>query len=123
MHITLTRIIVFGQAIDKLKIFYIENFNLTVIEETKHEWVVLSAGPIEIALHRIGQAYRTNDDFNAGSNTKLVFNINTDLRAFRQILIEKGVLLKEIKSFPGINSLFCDGEDPEGNVFQLQQSL
>lgn len=123
MHITLTRIIVFGQAIDKLKIFYIENFNLTVIEETKHEWVVLSAGPIEIALHRIGQAYRANDDFNAGSNTKLVFNINTDLRAFRQILIEKGVLLKEIKSFPGINSLFCDGEDPEGNVFQLQQSL
>jgi hypothetical protein len=125
MHVSLTRIIIFGQAIDKLKTFYVDNFNLAVIEETKHEWVVLSAGPIEIALHRIGQAYRIENgkDFKADGNIKLVFDIAAGLTQFRQKLVEQGVLMSELKSFAGINYLFCDGEDPEGNVFQLQQSL
>ncbi len=121
MEASLSRVIIFGQAIDKLKAFYVGNFCLPVVEEVEHEWVVLNAGPVEIALHRIGEAYLAEEGgvFRADSNTKLVFELAGNLHIFRQKLIEQGVLMREIKSFAGINSLFCDGEDPEGNVFQL----
>ncbi|MFZ6000295.1 MAG: VOC family protein, partial [Bacteroidota bacterium] len=59
----------------------------------------------------------------AESNTKLVFLISHDLPLFRRKLAENGVEIGEVKSFDGINSLFCDGEDPEGNVFQIEQKL
>ncbi|SDD94427.1 hypothetical protein SAMN05216464_103114 [Mucilaginibacter pineti] len=125
MEISLTRIILFGQNIEKLKNFYVDNFNFSVIEEIPHQWVVLNAGSIEIALHKIGEAYLTkpDDDFKVTSNTKLVFTLKTDLTLFRQELLKRGIAIKEIKSFDGINSLFCDGEDPEGNVFQLEERL
>jgi len=120
MQALLTRIILFGQDIDKLKDFYLMNFNLTVIEETEHLWVVLNAGAVEIGLHRVGEAYLTTNKagFKANSNTKLVFSIDTDLNLFRQNLIIKGVSMGEIRSYAP-NMLHCDGEDPEGNVFQL----
>jgi predicted enzyme related to lactoylglutathione lyase len=121
MQIALSRIILFGQNIAKLKDFYIENFGLSLVEEIKDEWVVLKAGQMEIAFHKIGAAYQSAGEFKAESNTKLVFKIETELAALRKRLISDGVLLGEIKSFPGIDALFCDGEDPEGNVFQLEQ--
>ncbi len=80
---------------------------------------------MELAIHKIGQGYEPNEgeEFRVENNIKLVFYINDNLENFRQRLIEKGVLIGDIKSFDGINSLFCDGEDPEGNVFQIEQKL
>ncbi len=123
MQITPYRIILFGQNITKLKDFYIENFGFSLVEETEGQWVVLKAGSMELAFHKIGEAYQTAEEFKAISNTKLVFKVESDLVGVRERLIDKGVLLGEIKSFAGINALFCDGEDPEGNMFQLEQRL
>ena len=125
MKFSLGRIIIFGHFIEKLKFFYVENFGFSVIEEITNQWIVLNAGQMELAIHKIGQGYEPNEgeEFRVESNIKLVFYINDNLENFRQRLIEKGVLIGEIKSFDGINSLFCDGEDPEGNVFQIEQKL
>lgn len=125
MKASLTRIILFAYDVEKLKTFYTDNFQLTVIEEIKNEWVVLNAGTIEIALHKVGEAYVTKPGikFRTESNIKLVFNVKTNLALLRQKLLSAGIAVKEIKSFEGINSLFCDGEDPEGNVFQLEERL
>ncbi|GAA3989167.1 hypothetical protein [Mucilaginibacter dorajii] len=123
MQIALYRIILFGQNITKLKDFYVENFGFSLVEETEDQWVVLKAGAMELAFHKIGEAYQTTEEFKAVSNTKLVFKIGSDLAGLREQLIGNGVLLGEIKSFAGINALFCDGEDPEGNMFQLEQRL
>jgi hypothetical protein len=30
--------------------------------------------------------------------------------------------MRQIKSYPPLTGPLCDGEDPEGNVFQLAQS-
>jgi hypothetical protein len=122
---SLNRIIIFGNLVGELKDFYVENFGFTIIEEIKDQWIVLSAGQMEIAIHKIGQGYEPNDGekFRANSNTKLVFSLNENLDLFRKQLVEKGVVVGDIKSFNGINSLFCDGEDPEGNVFQIEQKL
>lgn len=117
----LDRIIIFGANIEALKNFYQSNFNLQVIEEIANEWVVFKAGSIEIAFHRIGLAYRNDEPFEAANNTKLVFNVHQDLNDFRDTLIAKGVIMKEIKTFEGMDFLFCDGQDIEGNVFQLCQ--
>lgn len=121
MQITISRIIIFGRDIDLLKHFYADNFNLRVIEEIPGEWVVLNAGAVEIALHKIGEAY--TDDMPKVNNIKLVFTIPANLKQLRQKLTDSGVALKDIRSFPGINSIFCDGEDPEGNVFQLEERI
>jgi hypothetical protein len=122
---TLGRIIIFGHLVDKLKSFYVDNFNFLVTEEIKDQWIVLSAGQVEIAIHKIGQGYEpeAGKEFRAESNTKLVFNINDNIKGFRQRLVDRGVIIGDIKSFEGIDSLFCDGEDPEGNIFQIEQRL
>jgi len=119
--LTLDRIILFGNDIKGLKDFYQSIFKLVLIEEIENEWVVFKAGLIELALHRIGSEYYNDSNFKAERNIKLVFTITKEMASFRAELIEKGVQMKEIKSFEGIDFLFCDGEDIEGNVFQLSQ--
>lgn len=118
--LTLNRIILFGNDITGLKEFYQSVFKLVLIEEIENEWMVFKAGQMELALHRIGAEY-SNEFFKAQSNTKMVFTITEEIASLRAELIEKGVHMKEIKSFEGIDFLFCDGEDIEGNVFQLSQ--
>ena len=117
------RIILFGHQIERLKRFYVEHFNLMIEEDIKDQWVVLSAGQIQLALHRVGAAYEPQDGqpFRAESNTKLVFRISEGIENFRERLLDKGVTIGDIKSFEGYHSLFCDGEDPEGNVFQIEE--
>ena len=118
------RIILFGWQIERLKKFYVDNFGFTVIEETREEWVVLDAGQIEIALHKINEKYKDleKNHLNETNNVKLVFKVN-DVALLRNKLKKNSVDIQEIKSFTGYNSLFCDGQDCEGNRFQLEQRL
>lgn len=44
-----------------------------------------------------------------------------DIHAAIQQLPDKNILTNEVKTFSGYNFFICDGEDPEGNVFQLKQ--
>lgn len=120
-----SRIILFGHQVDVLKSFYVKFFHFTVTEEIKGQWIVLDMGGTELALHKIGGEYEPapGATFRAESNTKMVFQIAEDLHAFRQTLLDHGSSIGEVKKFDGIHSLFCDGEDPEGNVFQLEQRL
>ncbi|MBA4146243.1 MAG: lactoylglutathione lyase [Cytophaga sp.] len=122
---SLGRIIIFGHLVDKLKTFYVDNFDFAVVEEIKDQWIVLNAGQIELALHKIGPGYVPEDgkEFRVESNSKFVFYISDNLVGFRQRLVDKGVVMGDIQSYQGIDSLFCDGEDPEGNVFQIEQRI
>ncbi len=123
MKTTFGRLILYVHDVEALKGFYSENFGFEVIEEIASEWVVLKSGSMELALHRIGEAYRT-DAQRTTSNAKLVFNLaGGNLEAFRTKLIEQGVVMREPKTFTGFDYLLCDGEDPEGNVFQLMQKV
>lgn len=122
---SLYRIIIFGNQLSLLKSFYIDNFNFKLTEEIKDQWIILNSGSIELAFHKIGPGYEPEDGktFRVETNTKLVFQINGDLKSFRQKLINKGIVIGDLKSFEGINSIFCDGEDPEGNIFQIEQKI
>jgi catechol-2,3-dioxygenase len=124
MTVSLNRIILYVQDVDRLAEFYRSMFGLPVVEEIKGEWAVLKAGACEIALHRVGKPYRVDDpsSWQVETNAKLVLTVDRDLESLRAELIAKGVPLGEIKSYPGLTGPLCDGKDPEGNVFQLAQA-
>lgn len=83
----------------------------------------MKAGQCDIGLHKTGNEYADKIDgcLQKESNTKIVFDIDTDIYLLREQLIIKNVSLREIKNRDGYDYLICDGEDPEGNVFQLRQ--
>ena len=123
MNIQFNRIILFVTDAERLKHFYQSHFGFTVQEEIKDEWVILKAGTAEIALHRIGEAYRNDIETTntSESNVKLVFETDEDVAALRETLLQKNIPMREAWQYEGF--LFCDGEDPEGNMFQLKQKI
>jgi catechol-2,3-dioxygenase len=123
MKLALTTIILFVQDVDKLKKFYMENLQLNLVEETASEWVLLQAGACQIGLHKVGKEYIVSPEkeCKADSNTKIVFEMDGDLAEMRERLIKANITVREVKTFPNYAFWLCDGEDPEGNVFQLKQ--
>ena len=117
MTARLTRVILYVHDVDKLSAFYCEAFGFVPVEEITGEWAVLRAGAGELALHRVGAAYRGMTP-GRDSNAKLVFAIDMPVADKRQALLQRGVPMGEIKSY-GPSGPLCDGRDPEGNVFQL----
>lgn len=121
INVQLETIILYVKNIQSLKKFYVENFNLKVIEEDQI-WVLLNAGSANIGLHRMGGEYlqKTDNGRSYDNNTKIVFEIDVDIEAGRNELISNNVQMREIKTFDNYPFWLCDGTDPEGNVFQLK---
>lgn len=121
MNATFDTLILYVKNVELLKNFYVENFNLKVIEEDSI-WVLLSAGTVNIGFHKIGDQYL--DKIEAGhafdNNTKLVFTIDVDIELARNEFLSKNIKMREIKTFDNYDFWLCDGTDPEGNVFQLK---
>jgi hypothetical protein len=77
------------------------------------EWIEFDAGGIKIALHRAGNAKGK-----AGTLTraKLVF-FARDVKKVRQYLIKKKVKMGPLHNWGKL--VLCDGQDPDGNKFQI----
>lgn len=122
MNAKIDTIILYVKEIQILKKFYVENFNLKVVEEDEI-WILLNAGNINIGFHKIGKKYMEQIDANHrfDNNTKIVFEIDDDLEVIRKEFIEKNIPMRELKTFDDYNFWLCDGNDPEGNVFQLKK--
>ncbi len=121
MKLTLVRIILYVQNVRALTEFYRDVLGLLVVEEIDGEWTVLQAGQCQLALHRAGEAHRGRAAGVPGenNNAKIVLCVEGDLEALREELIARGVPMRSIRSYPPSTALLCDGNDPEGNVFQL----
>lgn len=123
MNLNFDGMIMFVEDVEKLKQFYVDLLRLKIVEEIPSEWLLLKAGSCTIGLHKIGDKHLNSNKSSASfySNTKIVFETNEDLFQLREQLLGKGVKLKEIISFDNYAYWLCDGEDPEGNIFQLKQ--
>ena len=123
MKLKLDTIIIFVQNVGKLKSFYVDILALDIVEELRSEWLLMKAGNCNIGLHKIGDQYLDSNQagFKVDSNTKVVFEIDEDIHSAREWLVNQNVSLGEIKTFENYDFWLCDGEDPEGNVFQLKQ--
>jgi predicted enzyme related to lactoylglutathione lyase len=122
MPLFMSKLILYVRDVARLKSFYQTHFDLAVVEEIENEWVVFNAGGVELALHLVGKPWRDQPrQSGAQSNAKIVFSVHSGLRELRERLVKAGVAMRELKRFEGFPMLMCDGEDPEGNVFQLSQ--
>lgn len=122
MLIAMSRLILYVHDVESLKSFYQTHFGFAVTEAIENEWAVLKAGDMEIALHRVGEPYRERPKRPHSSNAKIVFSIESGLSELREKLLKSGVRMRDLKRYDGFAQLMCDGEDPEGNVFQLSQA-
>ena len=122
MSIAMTRLILYVRDVTALKSFYQTCFGFDVLEEIEGEWVVLKAGPVELALHLVGRPYRDRPLAPGSGNAKLVFSMPSGMAALREQLLRAGVQMSAPKRYDGFAYTMCDGQDPEGNVFQLSQS-
>lgn len=123
MKVNLDTTIFYVQDVERLKSFYTTIFELEILEEYQATWVLLKAGHGKIGLHKIGPEYwdESKGAFKFDNNTKIVFEINEDIHKIRAVLLTQHVAMREVKTFEGYGYWLCDGEDPEGNVFQLKQ--
>jgi catechol 2,3-dioxygenase-like lactoylglutathione lyase family enzyme len=121
MRISMTRLILYVRDVARLKAFYEAHFGFRVIEEIEHEWVVLQAGQMELALHLVGRKFRNVPHESISPNAKLVFTVDSGLLELRSKLEKANVPVGEIKRYRGFAFSLCDGRDPEGNVFQLSE--
>jgi hypothetical protein len=111
------------QDVGLLTRFYRDILGLPVVQEIGDEWVVFRPDFCELALHRVGRPYRVGDagSWKVETNVKLVLVVTREIAELRAELIWKGVPMREVKLYPGFPGPLCDGEDPEGSIFQLQQ--
>jgi predicted enzyme related to lactoylglutathione lyase len=122
MRATMSRLILYVYDVTALTSFYRTHFGLELCEEIEGEWAVMKAGAMELALHRVGEPYRERQPQRRSmTNAKMVFSIESGLVELREKLSVAGVSMRELKRYQGFPQLMCDGEDPEGNVFQLSQ--
>jgi hypothetical protein len=121
MNARFDTLILYVQNVELLKNFYVQNFNLKVIEEDPI-WALLNVGTVNIGLHKIGDQYleKIEEGHVFDNNTKLVFEIDIDIETARNELLSKKVEMRSIKTFENYDFWLCDGTDPEGNVFQLK---
>lgn len=116
--------ILFTKDLTKLTSFYRDVLGLkaTASRHDPAEFVVLEAGACQLCLHRIPDDSARNiaidDPPHPRSQTpiKLVFVVE-DVDASRASLLSRGATMGPVHRFPPL--AYCDGTDPEGNIFQV----
>lgn len=109
--------IVFVDDVPRMQAFYHAILGLPVIA-AEPGWVQLDAGAVIFALHAIrpGPKLPEPPPERVDSHIKLCFHVD-DIEAARAALVAAGVRMREVHRHGGV--AFCDGIDPEGNVFQI----
>jgi catechol 2,3-dioxygenase-like lactoylglutathione lyase family enzyme len=114
----LMEVILYVKNMQAQVVYYRDKLGLRVKEPQQVEdysavfWVELDTGACTLVLHGGGQQ-RIGDDA-----PKVVFRVS-QIEQARRTLVERGVLLGEIRS-PAPGVLVCDGVDPEGNKFSIE---
>lgn len=115
----LMEVILYVQDMGQQVSFYCNTLGLHVVEprgvaDYSHEyWVELDTGGCRLVLHGGGKR-RLGED-----TPKIVFRV-TDILAAREELTSKGVAIGQARS-PAPGVWVCDGKDPEGNPYSIEQ--
>ncbi len=107
----LTRVIIFTGDVKLLADFYTAHFGLTPIGEPDEGWTELKAGGCNLAFHKFSEQLDGGDN-----GIKFVFG-TPDVAAEKERLEGLGIKMTEIFHFGEIQ--MCDGQDPDGNRFQI----
>jgi len=116
----LNRIIIFVGDVEKCARFYTECFGFTALsgDHAAAEWMELDTGGCRLAFHKAHGTHGPIDKPTGSSMNphKIVFYAE-DVAAARAAVVARGALMGEIRTFGSLR--LCDGQDPEGHVFQI----
>ena len=115
---TLLEVIVYVSDMQRAVQFYHATLGIRIRypsrdDYSQEHWVELETGNCSLCLHGGGSSALGADC------AKIVFGVS-DIRATRQALLVNGVALGEIRS-PAIGVYVCEGQDPDGNPFSLEE--
>jgi catechol 2,3-dioxygenase-like lactoylglutathione lyase family enzyme len=111
------RVIVFAKHVEALRHFYETGLGLVTVA-AEPGWVRLGGAGAELALHGLPPAIAARVQIasppvaRADTAIKPVFFV-ADVVAARARLAALGAVMSEVRND------YCDGVDPEGNVFQI----
>lgn len=108
---SMNRVIVFVKNMAVMRAFYEQKLGLTPVGYSDAGWVSYDAGGAMISLHS-----ETKAKHSGGSAVQIVFH-SDDVPAARVELIARGVQMGKLWDSDGL--AFSDGQDPEGNWFQI----
>lgn len=110
MELSIVRIILFVQDVEKVSNFYEKNFGMTRISE-EPGWIELKSAGCKLGLHKAH-----GESSGLDSPAKVCFYAE-DVEAVRASLESKGLKFGKTFSYGGFK--FCDTSDPEGNPVQI----
>lgn len=108
---------VFVHDAAKMQAFY-EGLGLRVVDGDAASGFVRLADPgggAVLALHAT-EAIGPGGPARSDVPTKLCFEVD-DAEREREALVARGVAMRDLQRWEGL--AFCDGVDPEGNIFQI----
>ena len=118
------RVILFAKDTITMLAFYESVLGLERLStpDDSEDFVSLDAGGIQISLHKIPQRYAKNIEIvdppipREETPIKVAFRVS-DVEEFRKRLESRGAKMRKIQKADSV--CFCDGTDPEGNIFQI----
>lgn len=118
------RVILFAKDMNAMLAFYEGILGLERLSspEDSEDFVSLNAGGIQISLHKIPQRYARNIEITEPPipreevPMKVAFRV-ANVDEIRAKLESHGVEMRKVQK--GGTVCFCDGIDPEGNIFQI----
>jgi predicted enzyme related to lactoylglutathione lyase len=111
--VRLAQVILFVRDVARMKTFYGQAFGLQMIEEDAG-FCRLDGGGCVLMLHALGEPPSVEPRLD--SFIKFAFHTD-DVDATRNALVALGARMRDPHHFGNVT--FCDGVDPEGNVFQI----
>src|SRR5205085_1047707 len=108
VKLPLARVIIFAKNPRALAEFYAKAFGLKVVGE-QGSFIDLASGGVRIAFHKAAKP--------SPGNHKLAFYAK-DIAAAVVHLVASGATMGKARGRAG-ELWFCDGKDPEGNIFQV----
>jgi len=119
----LARVILFAKDLPRLRTFYQDALGLPALgTHGTDTWFELDAGTAALALHAIPEVHAAGivitdpPKRRSSAVTKLAFYVD-DVEQARATLVARGVAMGDLVRWD--QRAFCDGVDPEGNVFQI----
>jgi predicted enzyme related to lactoylglutathione lyase len=117
----LHRVIIFVGDVQKCARFYADVFGFTIMpggDAGSSEWIELDTGGCRLAFHKArGPDGPIDQPTGSAMHPHKIVFFAEDVEAARAAVAARGAVMGEVKKFGSL--VLCDGQDPEGHVFQI----
>jgi predicted enzyme related to lactoylglutathione lyase len=116
----LNRVIIYVGDVEKCAGFYRHVFGFTTLASDlpTNEWIELETGGCRLAfIQAHGPAGSIHSATGGPMNPHKIVFYAEDVAAVRTQLVGRGAVMGDVRMFGPL--ALCDGQDPEGHIFQL----